>query len=100
MDLALHLGMTAGGLKRVMSEREFQQWQGYAARRMLPGRRLELLLAQVSMLIAQTMGGAKNVALRDFMFEPREQEPDNDGELSAEDVAAFFKATLVKPRKD
>ena len=80
MDLALHLGSTAGGLSRSMTEAEFGEWQSYAARRMLPMRRVEMYLAQIAMLIAKTMGGHKSSDLRDFMFEavdPAEDEPDD-----------------------
>jgi len=37
----------------------------------------ELLLAQLSMLIAKTMGGAKNVRVDDFMLKEPEVLPDN-----------------------
>ena len=75
-----------------MSEPEFQAWQIYAARRMLPQRRMELYLAQIAMLIARTMGGAKDVDITDFLFDPAEP----DVEPTAEEEAAFFD---FKPRK-
>jgi hypothetical protein len=96
MDLALHLGMTAGGLKATMTEREFVAWQVYAGRRMLPWRRVELALAQVAQLIAQTMGGVKGSKLADFLFDPKPDDEGADEATTPEDVAAFFKATLVK----
>lgn len=83
MDLALEFGMTAKGLGRVMTKRELERWRLYAGRRMLPGRRVELLLAQIAMLIAQTMGGNKEARLTDFLFDPMD---DDDGA----DVADVF----------
>jgi hypothetical protein len=74
-----------------MSEPEFQAWQVYAARRMLPQRRMEMYLAQIAMLIAATMGGVKNAELSDYLFDPAEPEH----EPTAEEEAAFFE---FKPR--
>jgi len=92
MDLAVALGQPAASLARNLTEGEFQDWQAYAARRMLPQRRLELYLAQIALLIATTMGGAKNKKLSDFLFDP--VDPGSD-EPTAEDEAAFFD---FKPR--
>ena len=66
MDLALEMGMTAAGLSRAMTERELMQWQSYAARRMLPMRRLELYLAQIALVVVKAAGGAKNATLADL----------------------------------
>jgi hypothetical protein len=99
MDLALHLGMTEAGLRRAMSERELQRWGQYVQRRMLPWRRMELLLAQIALVVAKTMGGAKDAALDDFLFDPPplDAELDDDGDAvpDAADLAAFFGATVV-----
>lgn len=94
MDLAMQLGGTSDALMRSMTEQEFQRWQVYAQRRMLPWRATHLYLAQIAMLIAQTMGGAKNVRLADFMFDPREKE------ASAEEAAEFFGFNPVKKDKN
>jgi hypothetical protein len=94
MDLAAQLGMTVGGLKRSMTEQELVWWSRYAATKMLPARRLELYLAQIAMMIAQTMGGAKNVRLRDFLFDPPDDEPEEVADVEA--AKAFFG---FKPRK-
>lgn len=56
-----------------MPEWQFQQWQHYAARKMLPSRRLELYLAQIASVLAQ-VNGAKNAQLTDFLFDPPEPE--------------------------
>lgn len=68
-----------------MTEREFGDWQIYASRRMLPWRRIELQLAQLSQIVAATMGGVKNSKLSDYLFDP-----EDDAEPSAEDEAEFF----------
>lgn len=94
MDLALHLGFTVEGLKRAMTERELVAWATYAGQRMLPWRRIELYLAQVSMYIAATMGGAKNPSIDQFMFDARQQAPAAGEQLTAEDVAAYFGAEI------
>jgi hypothetical protein len=89
MDLALHMGSTAGALSRNMTEAEFGDWQTYATRRMLPMRRIEMYLAQIAMLIAKTMGGGKSDDIRDFMFDPVDTEDDDDADL-IEEARAFF----------
>jgi len=88
MDLALALGQPVGTLARTMTEGEFSDWTQYAAKRMLPARRTELYLAQIAMFIAQSMGGAKNTHLSDYMFDPDDDEA--AGEATADDEAAFF----------
>lgn len=54
----------------MLTEREFRQWDQYAARRMLPTRRLEMYLAQIAFLIARTMGNASEMTMSDFLFDP------------------------------
>jgi hypothetical protein len=76
MELALHFGMPADELSRRMTEAEFRKWQRYASRKALPFPRLEVLLAQVAMMVAR-MGGAKNVTVKDFMLQEPEELPDN-----------------------
>lgn len=85
------MGQPVGALSRTMGEAEFKGWQVYAARRMLPQRRLEIYLAQIAMLIAVS-NGAKDVDITDFLFDPAEPE----SEPTAEEEAAFFD---FKPRK-
>jgi len=79
MDLALHLGGTVAELEAKMSSVEFFLWQKYAARRMLPWRRMELYMAQLARLIAATLGGDKESTLSDYLFDPVE-ETDDPGE--------------------
>lgn len=79
---------------------DLQLYQRYTARRGFPGRRVELLLAQVALVLAQVNGG-KNLSLRDFMFEPppgADQDEPLDPEQAAEQVAAFFGYTPRKRR--
>jgi hypothetical protein len=69
MDLALHLGGSVESLTRSMTEAELQRWALYSQKRSLPFARLEIMLAQLSMLVARTMGGAKNAKVEDFMLQ-------------------------------
>lgn len=72
--------MPVTALARTLTEREFRQWQVYAARRMLPTRRFEMYLAQIAFLIARTMGSASEMTMSDFLFDPSEDEPVDDEE--------------------
>ncbi len=77
MDLALELGHTDEALSH-MTERDFRRWQTYAAKRMLPQRRLELYLAQIALVVAKS-AGAKDLKLNDFMFDAADTaEPTTD----------------------
>jgi len=96
MDLALHLGKTAGEVEREMTGVEFNLWQRYANRRMLPWRRMELLLAQVSQIIGATMGGAGDKVLSDYLFDPPEESPGG----ADEDEAATFFAFAPRNKKE
>jgi len=71
---------------------DLQLYQRHTSRRGLPGQRLELLLAQVALVLAQ-VNGNKGVTLRDFLFEPPEdagQDEPTDPEQAAKKLAAFF----------
>jgi hypothetical protein len=104
MDLALHLGMTAAGVSRGMSEREFVQWQHYADKRMLPLRRLELYLAQIALLVDRAWGGAKNKSLRDYLFDHTEEAPAAEDDEDAadfgdpEEIASFFGSQVYRKK--
>lgn len=80
---------------------DLQLYQRYTARRGFPGRRVELLLAQVALVLAQVNGG-KQLTVRDFLFDPPpdtdDTEPPLDPEQAAEQVAAFFGYTPRKRR--
>lgn len=100
MDMALHLGMTEAGLRHAMTEQELRRWGWYAERRMLPMRRIELLLAQIALAVAKAMGGATDATLEDFLFDPEpiggETDEDGDALPDADDIAAFFGGVIVK----
>lgn len=76
-----------------MTEREFRGWQQYAARRMLPTRRLEFYLAQIAMLIAKTTGNQPEATLADYLFDP-----DDDGSDDPDDEDAVREAFGFSPR--
>lgn len=59
-----------------MPERVLGQYARYANTIGTPQRRLELYLAQIAMLIAQTMGGVKTAKLADFLFEAKDERTD------------------------
>ena len=93
--------MTEGAIKRSMTETELRAWQAYAARRMLPGRRLEMYLAQLAQLIHACMGGAKDKPLSAYLFDPPEVEDEQSGgDLDLNDIAEFFGAEIVRPETD
>lgn len=71
-----------------LPERVFVGYMRHAQRYMLPFRRFEVYLAQIAMLIAQTMGGAKNVTLKDFLFDPPDEVVDEEPEFEDEAQAA------------
>lgn len=98
MDLALELRQPVDTLMREMTEREFWAWVRYAERKMLPQRRIELYLAQIAYLIACTMGGAENVTLADYLFDPKTPEQ-QDAEISDEDVEELKMAIGFRPQR-
>jgi hypothetical protein len=56
--------MTVDELGERMHEAEFRSWQIYASRRWLPGRRIELLLANVARMAAHAD------SITPFVFDP------------------------------
>jgi hypothetical protein len=80
-------------LLRGMPLADLQLYQRYTSRRGFPGRRVELLLAQVALVLAQ-VNGNKDLTLRQFLFDPPPEADDDeqppDPEQAAEQVAAFF----------
>lgn len=79
---------------RGMPLQDLQRYERYTARRRFPGRRLELLLAQVSMVLAQ-VNGNKDVRLSTFLFDP----PPEDDMDEAPDPDAVAAALNFAPRK-
>lgn len=80
---------------RGMSRADLHLYQRYTARRMFPGRRIEKLLAQVSMVLAQLHG--QKAALADFLFDPPPEE--DDDAPAAPDPEAVASALNFTPRK-
>jgi len=80
--------MTVATLRLTMTENELRDWQKYAARFMLPTRRLQVQLAHIGMLIAICMGGAKNAKLADFLFDP--PPTDKERKQVLQDAIRFF----------
>lgn len=102
MDLALHLGMTAGGLSSCMPEAELREWQDYARRRLLPMRRIELYLAQLALVCARA-GGMKRkngteLQTIDFLLDPSEHEEEAEDEITVDDVVAQFGGRVYRKK--
>lgn len=97
MELALELGLTTETLAQVMLEEELVQWMRYAAKHMLPSRRMEAYLAQVCMVLVQVLGGDSNqVTLADFLIRTNEvTEEEEQQEVTVEEEIEFFD---FKPR--
>lgn len=96
MDLALNLSWPSVAVgARGMSEREFVRWQHYASKRMLPWRRMECYLAQIAQKIAQTMGGATQATIDDYLFQTPEEPPNDDDD---DTLQAAIEAFDFKPR--
>ena len=75
---------------RTMTEAEFGKWALYSQRHSLPFARMELMLGQVCMLIARTMGGVKNATVADFIPSPP-KEDDNVSQIEAMKRAFNFR---------
>lgn len=70
MNLALAIGgCTLDELDERMTEAEFGLWWMFDSKFHLPSRRSELYAAQSS-LVAARVGGAKDVSINDFLFDP------------------------------
>lgn len=90
MELALELGVGSyESLARSMTEREFERWASYAAKRRLPTERIILHLAQIACWIARTSGGNKDAKITDFVIE-LEQTVDIPDEGDPAAAAEFF----------
>lgn len=62
-------------------------YRQYTARRGFPGRRIEQLLAQVALVLAQ-VNGAKGLSLADFLFDP--PDPEAQARQRERDMRDFF----------
>lgn len=92
MNLALELGCTLSELEERLTEKEWLMWLLYDSQYRFPTRRMELYLARIAMVVAQTMGGAQNVSINDYLikFERVEATEKNKG------AAAVFGAVNSK----
>ena len=82
---------------RGMTQRDLALYARYEARRMLPGRRLELYLAQVSKVLMR-VNGAKDAQLEHFLFDPA-PDPQPQAEGLKPDAEAAAEALNFRPRK-
>ena len=105
LDLSFALGQPLHHL-RAMPVADLALYQRYTQARGFPGRRQELLLAQVPYVQALTQG-AKNLSLSDFLMDPPtspaaaavDAGADADADADADQVAEFF-GHKPRPRKD
>lgn len=66
---------------------DLQAYRAYTERRRPPSRRIEMLLAQISMLLAR-FNGMQGVSLSDFLLDPVEPETPEQRRAALED---FFR---------
>ncbi len=69
---------------RGMPLADLQLYQRHTQRRGFPGRRVELLLAQVALVLAQ-VNGNQGLSIADFLMDPKEAEP-----AAERNLAGFF----------
>jgi hypothetical protein len=72
---------------RGMPLADLQLYERHTARRGFPARRVELLLAQVALVLAQ-VNGNRNVSLTDFLMDP--PDPEADEARREQDMNDFF----------
>ena len=84
MDLSLQSGWPLSFIER-LPERELSLWAKYAQQKGFPNRRHELGLALITKWIAMTMGGVERPDLRDFLFDP----PEEDHEMTDDELEAL-----------
>jgi len=87
MELALHLGMPADLMLKSMTESELAQWSRHVSRHAFPFKRIEILLAQLALVVAKTMGGAKNLGLNDFMLKTHSSEEELPANVTRMELA-------------
>lgn len=90
MDLALELGMPYEELASTMTEREFIRWQVYMGRRMLPTRRFEIYMAQLTFHVARAWGGAEGKKITDYFLFEEQAEPELTEEEQLEEAIKAF----------
>ena len=88
MDLSFGLGLPLSEVRR-MPLADLEIYARYTRRRGFPGRRLEMLLAQVSLVLAQ-VNGNDHLRLSQFLFDP--VDPEQQAQQRARDLDEFFNA--------
>lgn len=86
IDLSFEYGMLPGDLARRLPEADFTLLQVYAAKKMLPSRRIEMYLAQLTSVLAQVNGGECTTS--DFLLDPEEESTVES--VSAEEAQQAF----------
>lgn len=103
MTLALHLGMTADGLERSITERELGDWQQLAAEDMLPLKRIEMYLAQIAHTAARASGmkkrGGGELTLAEFLFEPVAVVEEAANDITPADIVKQFGSRVYRKRR-
>lgn len=88
----------------MLPERDFVLLQHYAAKRMLPAVRVELMLAQVARSVWQSQGALKEAQLSDFLLRHDEEGeaaagPPMTAEVGASIVAGMTGAKVIYLKK-
>jgi hypothetical protein len=80
-------------MAREMTEREFRAWMRFAAEHWLPADRIEVYLAQIASVVAQTAGN--DMSIPDFVlnFTGKKQKPPKDDVRA---IAAMLPAVGVR----
>lgn len=93
MELALALGKTVTQLEREMPVAEFEQWYLYRHAKLLPLRRMEYYMAQLTLHVSllSRMWGGPEFSFQDFLFDVKvEQAQKQDtAETGAEVIGAM-----------
>ena len=93
IDLSFEFGKLPNELAAEMPEADLHMMHLYSQRRLLPQRRLEIMLARLCMYMDAYMGGAKNVKVSDYLLDYVEEE-----EMSGEEVAEYFGFNPINKR--
>jgi hypothetical protein len=98
LDLSFDLGVPLHWL-RSMPLPDLQLYRRYTERRGFPGRRIELLLAQVALVLAQ-VNGNREARLTHFLFDPPPDDEAEETDLSPDEAAEQVAALMgYRPRR-
>jgi hypothetical protein len=87
--LSLQLGIPEEELAARLTNRSFERYRHYAARHLLPTRRIQLQLAQLTMWTAM-VAGHKDGKVGDFLIGPTDEEEQEQGEQDLDVMRAEF----------